>query len=117
MPKSKPTQVIVHRIELQEKERDMVEAYVAGKTVKNLVEPAVAVAGVYVAYKSAKALHDWGEDLVSDFNDKVEAIKQRYEDEGILWDADVDYALNIDGTITVEDPVTGEKKKKNRNEI
>ena len=71
MPKSKPTQVIVHRIELQEKEREMMETYVAGKTVKNLVEPAVAVAGAYVAYKSAKSLYDWGEDVWTDLQQRM----------------------------------------------
>jgi hypothetical protein len=71
MPKAKPTQVIVHRIELQEKERDMMEAYVAGKTVKNVVEPAVAVATAYVAYKSAKSLYDWGEDVWTDLQQRM----------------------------------------------
>ena len=112
MPKAKPTQVIVHRIELQEKERDMLEVYVAGKTARNMVEPAVAVAGAYVAYKSAKALHGWGEDLVDNFNDKVQAIKTRYEEEGVLWESELQYRTNLDGTVTFTDPVTGEEKKK-----
>ena len=71
MPKAKPTQVIVHRIELQEKEREMMETYVAGKTVKNLVEPAVAVAGAYVAYKSAYALYNWGDDWYSGIKERM----------------------------------------------
>jgi hypothetical protein len=71
MPKSKPTQVIVHRIELQEKEREMMETYVAGKTVKNLVEPAVAVAGAYVAYKSAYSLYKWGDDWYTGIKERM----------------------------------------------
>jgi len=51
MPKAKPTQVIVHRIELQEKERDLLETAVAAKAVRNLTEPAIAGVGAYVAYK------------------------------------------------------------------
>ncbi len=67
MPKAKPTQVIVHRIELQEKEREMLETAVAAKAVRNLAEPAVAVFGAYVAYKSAKSLYGWTEDLADTF--------------------------------------------------
>ena len=44
MPKAKPTQVIVHRIELQEKERDMLEVvcsrYERQRTSLNLLPPA-----------------------------------------------------------------------------
>ena len=70
MPKAKPTQVIVHRIELQEKERDMVEAYVGGTVVKNAVVPAAIAAGVgsaaYLGYKVGKAAFGWTEDFVED---------------------------------------------------
>ena len=92
MPKSKPTQVIVHRIELQEKEREMMEVLVAGKTAKNILEPAIAVGGVWVAYKSAKALHGWGEDWydrVSDrlaiLNDKDESATESAKADGQPW--------------------------------
>jgi len=37
MPKAKPTQVIVHRIELQQSERDALEAALAGRFVTNAV--------------------------------------------------------------------------------
>jgi len=81
MPKAKPTQVIVHRIELQEKERELMETYVAGKTVRNLLEPAVAVAGAYVAYKTAYAIHGWGEDWFTGIKDRVEKQKSNnYKD-------------------------------------
>ena len=65
MPKAKPTQVIVHRIELQEKERDMLETLVVGKTVKNLVEPAIAAAAAYTAWKVAQAAHGFVDDEVA----------------------------------------------------
>jgi len=43
MPKAKPTQVIVHRIELQETERATLEAALAGRFVTNAVSGAGAV--------------------------------------------------------------------------
>ena len=43
MPKAKPTQVIVHRIELQESEREMLELAVAGNVVTNAVSAAGTV--------------------------------------------------------------------------
>ena len=92
MPKAKPTQVIVHRIELQEKERDMMEVLVAGKTAKNILEPAIAVGGVWIAYKSAKAIHGWGEDWydrvsnrIAILNDKDESAMESAEADGQPW--------------------------------
>jgi len=80
MPKAKPTQVIVHRIELQEKERDLLETAVSAKAVKNLTEPAIAAVGAYVAYKSAKALYGWTEDLFDGVRERtreqINAIKE-----------------------------------------
>lgn len=43
MPKAKPTQVIVHRIELQESEREMLELAVAGNVATNVVSAAGTV--------------------------------------------------------------------------
>ena len=43
MPKAKPTQVIVHRIELQETERATLEAALAGNFVTNVVSAAGSV--------------------------------------------------------------------------
>ena len=43
MPKAKPTQVIVHRIELQQSERDMLELAVAGNVATNAVSAAGSV--------------------------------------------------------------------------
>ena len=81
MPKAKPTQVIVHRIELQEKERDMLETIVVGKTVKNVVVPVAITAGVvsasYIGYKSAKKYFDWTDDIVQDMKDSYIIQKQK----------------------------------------
>jgi len=71
MPKAKPTQVIVHRIELQEKEREMLETAVTAKALKNLTEPVVAGVTAYVAYKSAKSLHGWADDLFDGIGDRM----------------------------------------------
>ena len=69
MPKAKPTQVIVHRIELQSKERELLEQVVVGQTVKNVVVPAAVGAAVvsasYLSYKALKSIHEWGEDVVT----------------------------------------------------
>lgn len=81
MPKSKPTQVIVHRIELQEKERDMLEAVVAGQTVKNVVVPAAIVGGVgsavYISYKTLKSAYDWGTDIIDDIKQTEDTFQAR----------------------------------------
>ncbi len=78
MPKAKPTQVIVHRIELQEKERDALEAIVAGQTVKNVVVPVVAGTAVasasYLSYKALKASYDWGDDAVDRWYERVKKL-------------------------------------------
>ena len=70
MPKAKPSQVIVHRIELQDKEREMLQGYVGGTVVKNAVVPAAIAVGVgsaaYIGYKAAKAAYGWTEDIVED---------------------------------------------------
>jgi hypothetical protein len=73
MPKAKPTQVILHRVEFNEKERDMLETIVVGKTVKNVVVPVAITAGVvsasYIGYKSAKSYFDWTDDIAQDMKD------------------------------------------------
>lgn len=75
MPKAKPTQVIVHRIELQEKERDALEAIATARVVRDVVTPLALVGGVgaasYVGYKAMKAAYGWTEDIVDDMRDLV----------------------------------------------
>jgi hypothetical protein len=73
MPKAKPSQVIVHRIELQETEREMLAPLVYSKSASNLLLPVAAITGVgvigYVGYKAANAFFDWGEDVVDGVKD------------------------------------------------
>ena len=70
MPKAKPTQVIVHRVELQEKERELLEAYVGGSVVKDvgqgLALPVLVGGGVYIGYKAMKSAYQWGNDIIDD---------------------------------------------------
>ena len=63
MPKAKPTQVIVHRIELQEKEREMLEPLIQARAINEVAMPAFAGAAVYVGYKATKAAFGWAEDI------------------------------------------------------
>ena len=58
MPKAKPTQVIVHRIELQEKEREMLETYATTQALKNVGIAAGVVGAVAVGYLGYKSLHE-----------------------------------------------------------
>ena len=79
MPKAKPDQVVVHRIELQEKEREMLEAYIGGTVVKNTVMPTVVGAGVvsaaYIGYKTARAAYGWAEDIIDEIQQNKEKIE------------------------------------------
>jgi hypothetical protein len=75
MPKAKPDQVVVHRIELQGKERELLEMAVGAHAVGKVALPvvgagAVAVAG-YVGYKAAKAAFGWTEDILDDMREIV----------------------------------------------
>jgi len=49
MPKSKPTQVITHRIELQEKERKMLEQVVMTNTISKGIPALIAAGGIGLA--------------------------------------------------------------------
>ena len=71
MPKAKPTQVIVHRIELQEKEREMLEPLIQARAINELAMPVAAGAGVYVAYKATKAAFGWAEDLFDGLRERT----------------------------------------------
>ena len=71
MPKAKPDTVFVHRIELQEKEREMLETAVAAKAVSNLAMPVVAGAGVYAGYKVGKAAFGWAEDIYDGLRERT----------------------------------------------
>ena len=58
MPKARPTQVIVHRIELQEKERELIEAITTTQTMKNLAYAGAAVGITAVGYLGWKTFHE-----------------------------------------------------------
>jgi hypothetical protein len=93
MPKAKPTQVIVHRIELQEKEREYLEQVVAGQTVKNIVVPVAIAGGIagagYLGYKALNAAYEWGDDVVDD-------LKRQYADTKKQAEA----VANVSATVT-----------------
>ena len=78
MPKAKPTQVIVHRIEFQETERELLEALVITKSANNIIAPIlnnVAPIGLaYITYKSAKATHAW----LPDWIDRTSTVLANY---------------------------------------
>ena len=92
MPKAKPTQVLVHRIELQETERATLEAALAGKFVTNAVSAAggvltgmgAALAPFAGAISALAAL--WIADRTLDqildaARESGERIKQQHEEE------------------------------------
>ena len=78
MPKSKPTQVIVHRIELQEKERELIEPLLISQSYKNVVIPTAILGGVgaatYIGYKAAKSFFEWGDDMIDDVKNSYGAM-------------------------------------------
>ena len=66
MPKSKPTQVIVHRIELQEKEREYMEKIVTAKEVESYAKGASIAAGAaavgvatYITWWTTEKIYGW----------------------------------------------------------
>jgi hypothetical protein len=82
MPKAKPTQVIVHRIELQETEREMLEPFVKAKEVEQYGKTAssIAMAGalgvaVYVGWWTTDAMFGW----MNKAGDKLEELKVKID--------------------------------------
>ena len=59
VPKRKPDILHAVRFEMNEKERELLEAYIGGTLVRNAVTPLAITAGVgaasYIGYKAAKA--------------------------------------------------------------
>ena len=93
MPKAKPTQVIVHRIELQEKERELLETFAATQALKNAGIAAAAVGATAVGYLGYKTLHQqYTGDEPSFYNmfspEGREAIREEAKEKGharALW--------------------------------
>jgi len=83
MPKAKPTHVIVHRIELQEKERELIEPFVKAKEVEQFAKSAAMVGGAaalgvgaYVAWWVTDSMFGW----MDNAKDKIQAMKQQIKD-------------------------------------
>ena len=83
MPKAKPTHVIVHRIELQEKERELLEPIVKAKEVEQFAKSAAMVGGAaalgvgaYVAWWVTDSMFGW----MDDAREKISAMKQTIKD-------------------------------------
>ena len=83
MPKAKPTHVIVHRIELQEKERELLEPFVKAKEVEQYGKTAATVAAagalgvaVYVGWWTTDALFGW----MNKAGDKIDEFKARVDE-------------------------------------
>lgn len=91
MPKSKPTQTIVHRIELQETERAALEAALAGRFVTNAVSAAGSVlsgfgqalapfSGVLTAIAGVWLADQTIDEVIDKVKEKGEEEKQRREE-------------------------------------
>ena len=89
MPKAKPTQVIVHRIELQEKEREFLETLQTTQSIKNLGFAAAGASVPFLGFMSYKAWKEWKgqeEGTVFDFFSKEgrDKIQESIKEEG-FW--------------------------------
>lgn len=96
MPKSKPTQVIVHRIELQEKERELIEPFVKAKEVEQFAKSAAMVgttvalgATAYAVWWTLDSIHGWGEkakDRLEEIADRITTPSNEMEEKkGVPW--------------------------------
>ena len=91
MPKAKPTQVIVHRIELQEKEREYLEALQTTQSIKNIGFAAAGLSVPLLGFLSYKAFKVWAgqeEGTIFDFftDEGRDKIKENLETKG-FWDS------------------------------
>jgi hypothetical protein len=90
MPKAKPTQVIVHRIELQQSERDAMEAALAGQFVTNAVSAAGSVlSGIGTALVPfAGVLTAIGAAYIAEkgISEVIEKVKEAQENVGTVSD-------------------------------
>ncbi len=90
MPKAKPTHVIVHRIELQEKERELIEPFVKAKEVEQFAKSAAMVGsaaalgvGAYVAWWTLDTVYGWGtkaKDRMEEIAGKISTPSDEYEE-------------------------------------
>jgi len=68
MPRSKPKEVIEHRVTLGDFERKQIKEAMTAKLIKDIGTgvgiASIGIGGTYCAYKIGKAIYDWGEDAV-----------------------------------------------------
>jgi len=90
MPKRKPDEVIVHRIEFQQKEREALEMAAASYSFRNVASPIIAfindntslmliltlIAG-YLGFKWIPPKIEEGIDLITDFKDQLDSAVEQ----------------------------------------
>ena len=83
MPKAKPTQIITHRIELGQYERDRLGPFIESKAVANNLQSAGiaiaglgVVAGAYAAYKIGHSLYGWADDIYDGIRENMRKAKE-----------------------------------------
>ena len=88
MPKAKPDQVVIHRIEFQEREREMLEMIAASITAKNIGQTVNATLSPIT--KASVAGVAWSIALLSAFtlsqSEKAQSLASESV-EGALWDS------------------------------
>ena len=103
MPKAKPTHVIVHRIELQEKERELLEPFVKAKEVEQVAK-SVAMVGVAGAVGVGAWIAWWTFDTVfgwmGNARDKIDEVQQT------IKEVDEAEGTNYEGMIKNSSPLT-----------
>ena len=99
MPRSKPDQVVTHRVELGTKERKMLEEMQTAKLIKDVGIgvgiASVGIGGTYVAYKIGYGLVGWADDLFDDIKKNMKKAKEM-RDEPLTRDS-FNNPLNNDG--------------------
>ena len=84
MPKAKADSVVTHRIELQETERALLEGFVIGKTVTNLLTPIATVLAAAAGPLAAWYLAQWTADEFKEFLDnQVEGVRDVYAEPAV----------------------------------
>ena len=83
MPKAKPTQVIVHRIELANTERKMLEPIIAAKEVEQVAKSAAMIGGAaalgvgaYVAWWATESIFGWMGSAKDKYNEMKQTVKE-----------------------------------------
>lgn len=122
MPKLPPTQIVVHRIEFQQKEREVLESLAASLTVRNLAEPAVALLSDTTALVALAGILEMAgvTDIIPDNFDPLaftgldhalSALDEAIDLAGDLKDAVEDLPGEVAEVISEANPITGAKRK------